>query len=115
VHSVLVQQAAMEPDTLGVLALHEAARIFYFFRPLSMSILIACDLVTFLPAAHSSTASLSSSGNRIAITGSRPVAGRPRLFFGITFIDFIRFLVLHKYNAESNVPLCHQENDDDRR
>ena len=74
---------------------HRAPQTTYFFKPLSMSIRIACDRVTFFrrPLINSFPEFV---GNRIAKTGSRPVAGRPRFFFGITFIDFIIFLVLHK-------------------
>jgi hypothetical protein len=40
-------------------------------------------------AIHRSIPRNRSSGNRIAVTGSRPVGGRPRFFFGITvFLDF---------------------------
>jgi hypothetical protein len=40
--------------------------------------------------AQRSMAARNSFGSRMAITGSRPVAGRPgpRFFFGITLIDF---------------------------
>jgi hypothetical protein len=36
-----------------------------------------------------------SAGTRKAMSGSLPVAGRPRFFFGITFIDFIAILRLY--------------------
>src|SRR5712664_3028583 len=38
--------------------------------------------------AHLSTVSRNSFDSRIAVTGSRPVAGRPRPFFGTTLFDF---------------------------
>ena len=51
-----------------------------------MNCRIAADLETSpLSLAHSSTRSMSSGGKRRAISGSLPVAGRPR-FLGITFI-----------------------------
>ncbi len=43
-------------------------------------------------AAHSSTAARNSADSLIAVTGSRPVAGRPPLFgFGTTDVDFDMF------------------------
>jgi hypothetical protein len=39
-------------------------------------------------SAHLSTVSRNSFDSRIAVTGSRPVAGRPRPFFGTTLFDF---------------------------
>jgi len=39
-------------------------------------------------AAHLSTVSRSSFESLMAVTGSRPVAGRPRPFFGTTLFDF---------------------------
>lgn len=56
-----------------------------------MSTRIASDRVIPFSTAHLSTAARNSSGSLTAVTGSRPVAGRPRprFFFGMTFIDFI--------------------------
>ena len=63
---------------------------------------MASDRVKSFSAAHCSTAKRKFSLSLIAVTGSRPVAGRPRprFFFGITFIDFMTNLVLHKLEAE---------------
>ena len=57
-------------------------------RPNSTSRRIVSDheAVSFR-AAHFSIAAVSSTGRRMAKTGLRPVAGRPR-FFDMTFLDF---------------------------
>jgi hypothetical protein len=49
---------------------------------------MASDRVASFFAAHSSIASTMGAGIRDETIGSRPVAGRPRLFFWSTFIDF---------------------------
>jgi hypothetical protein len=47
-------------------------------------------------AAHLSTAARNSSDSLMAVTGSRPVAGRPPLFgFGSTVLDFDMFWYYH--------------------
>jgi hypothetical protein len=48
-------------------------------------------------AAHLSTADRNSSDSLMAVTGSRPVAGRPPLFsFGSTALDFAMFWYYHE-------------------
>lgn len=54
-------------------------------NPASIHCRIASDLLVPCLAAHLSTAFTSSAGRRSAVTGSRPVAGRPGPRFGITF------------------------------
>jgi hypothetical protein len=49
-------------------------------------------------AAQPSIASVNAGESRSAVTGSLPVAGRPRFFFGITLFDFPIFL----YNLKSS-------------
>ena len=68
---------------------------------------MAADRVNLFSFAQPSTAIRSSSDSLIAVTGSRPVAGRPRVrfFFGITFIDFMTILVLHKLKSKRKLPL----------
>src|SRR5262249_45358591 len=64
----------------------------HFSRPRSISSRIASERDNFASAAHRSIDARSCSGNRTVSTGSRPVAGRPRprLFFGVTNIDFLQ-------------------------
>jgi hypothetical protein len=55
-------------------------------------------------AAHLSTAVRNSSDSLIAVTGSRPVAGRPPLFgFGTTDLDLAMFWYYHKSKPRGSV------------
>ena len=56
-------------------------------------------------AAHLSTASRNSSDSLMAVTGSRPVAGRPPLFgFGSTVLDLGMFWYYHKSKPRGSSP-----------
>ncbi len=70
---------------------------FFAFNPISTRRRIAGDRAGLLScfAAHFSTASSTSCGSRIVTAGSRPVAGRPRLFW-CTVIDLAIFKVHQK-------------------
>ena len=75
--------AAAFPDTLAIVGRA-------FAKPNSTSRRMASERegVSFNLAAQASTRTLRSSGRRIAVTGSRPVAGRPRFFFRIARTRF---------------------------
>jgi hypothetical protein len=57
------------------------------FSPSSTSRRIASERPILLALAHASTSATIASGMRAVTCGSRPVAGRPRRFFGVTLID----------------------------
>jgi hypothetical protein len=64
-------------------------RHFFAFSPSSTKRRMASERPSSSScmAAQASTFARSSSDRRIAVTGSRPVAGRPRPFFGTTLFD----------------------------
>src|SRR5438876_128620 len=61
---------------------------FFAFSPISTRRRNASERVVSFAAAQASTSAISAAGILDVTCGSRPVAGRPRLFFGVTFIDF---------------------------
>ncbi len=60
----------------------------FAFSPISTRRRMASERVVSLSAAHSSIVATLASGIREDTIRPRPVAGRPRLFFWSTFIDF---------------------------
>jgi hypothetical protein len=63
-------------------------------RPISTSRRIASERVASFADAHASTSTMRGGGIRDVTCGSRPVAGRTRLFFDATFIDFMNFFTI---------------------
>jgi hypothetical protein len=68
-------------------------RYFFAFIPNSTKRRNASERLVSFAAAQASTSAINDAGIREVTWGSRPVAGRPRLFFGVTFIDFFIFSV----------------------
>jgi len=60
----------------------------FAFSPNSSKWRNASDRVVSFAAAQASTSAIKADGIREVTCGSRPVAGRPRFFFGVTFINF---------------------------
>lgn len=77
-----------------------ARHLLFAFSPISTRRRMAGDRAGASSCfdAQSSTASNTSCGRRIVTAGSRPVAGRPRLFW-CTLIDLTIFMVYQKYRA----------------
>jgi hypothetical protein len=65
----------------------------------------ASDRLVSFAVAQASTCTISSVGIREVTWGSRPVAGRPRLFFGVTFIDFFMIFGVTENRAEGKLSL----------
>jgi hypothetical protein len=58
--------------------------------------------VSFI-VAQASTSAINAAGIRDVTCGSRPVAGRPRFLFGVTFIDFFINIGVTEKRAERKV------------
>ena len=62
-------------------------------KPSSTKRRIASERLVSFAAAQASTSAINTAGIRDVTCGSRPVAGRPRFFLGVTFIGFLIFSV----------------------
>src|SRR4051812_9539019 len=93
--------AAVFPDAFAIVGRALA-------KPISTSRRMASERegMSFKLVAQASTRTLRSSGRRIAVTGSRPVAGRPRFFFDIARTGFRMF---PGYNQLRLKELCPRE------
>jgi hypothetical protein len=78
---------------------------FFAFSPSSTRRRNASDRLVSFAVAQASTCTISSVGIREVTWGSRPVAGRPRLFFGVTFIDFFMIFGVTENRAEGKLAL----------
>jgi hypothetical protein len=81
-------QETYERAFIVVRMMSPATHVGFAFSPISTSVLNASERDVSFATAQASTCAISSAGIRAAICGSLPVAGRPRLFLGATFIDF---------------------------
>jgi hypothetical protein len=77
----------------------------FAFSPISTSRRNASDLDVSLAVAQASTSAIIWVGILDVTCGSRPVAGRPRLFFGVTFIDFFMIIGVTQKKAEGKFEL----------